>query len=167
MSAKEKPAVQPPPSRRKSGEGGEARDGRPLCPTDLQRSALRSTSSNSRRVRAAPLHHRGSRSRHPRGSRRYVALFHPRLIGLSGDREAIRNAASAYRCSVPRRRAISAAAAGRATRSAAVRHKISEPVRGAAWTERRLWKGLLSGVWHPCFPEFRPCTSEFPPCSAE
>ena len=118
MSAKEKPAGQPPPSRRKSGEGGEARDRRPLCPTDLQRSALRSTSSGSRRVRAAPLH------QHPRASRRYVALFHPRLIGLSGDREAIRNAASAYRCSLPRRRAISAAAAGRATRSAAVRHKL-------------------------------------------
>jgi hypothetical protein len=79
------------PRRRKSGERGEARDRRPLCPTDLQRSALRSTSSGSRRVRAAPLH------QHPRASRRYVALFHPRLIGLSGDREAIRNAASAYK----------------------------------------------------------------------
>ncbi len=68
------------------------------CPTDLQAivSAVEQTGTAGRSG-AATVHHRRSGEGHPGALKAYVALFHPRLVGLTGDPKHIRKVALAYK----------------------------------------------------------------------
>jgi cytochrome oxidase Cu insertion factor (SCO1/SenC/PrrC family) len=69
-----------------------------ICPTDLQAIGLALDKLGPAGESVQPLFITVDPERDTPGHlAEYVALFHPRLIGLSGDREAIRKAAAAYK----------------------------------------------------------------------
>ena len=69
------------------------------CPTDLQAiaGAIDKLGPMGEAVQPAVHHRQSGDWTRPSSSRAYVALFHPRMIGLTGNRRQIRDVTSAYK----------------------------------------------------------------------